>query len=330
MARVAGFSIDVPTDPALYEVARVGESLVHDGRGDIVDHAALREAFDRFEPDIVFHLAAQSLVREGYRTPVETMAANVMGTVNLLDAIRLRGKPCAAVIVTSDKCYENIGQVWGYRENDRLGGSDPYSASKGMAEIATASYRRSYFPADRIGEHGIRIASARAGNVLGGGDWARDRIAVDLAKGFAAGEPVSLRNPHALRPWQHVLEPLSGYLLLAARLSGDDAERYCDAWNFGPSPTQAASVGTLARVFASAWGEGATVIEAPDPHAPKEAAVLKMTIDKAVAELAWTPCWHFPQTIERTVDWYRRFLTLGEDARALCEEDLDAYEQAGD
>ncbi|MFN7002651.1 MAG: CDP-glucose 4,6-dehydratase [Roseinatronobacter sp.] len=329
-ARVAGFSIDVPTQPALYDLARISPLLAQDLRGDIADEHAVSRLMDQVRPEIVFHLAAQSLVRESYRDPVTTMATNVMGTITLLEALRRAARPCTVVIVTSDKCYANTGQVWGYRESDPMGGHDPYSASKGMAELAVASWRNSFFPPGSLADHGIRLASVRSGNVLGGGDWSVDRIAVDLVRGFAAGVPVALRNPRAIRPWQHVLDPLRGYLMLAQALQADEPAPFCDGWNFGPSPLQSVDVGTLAGLFADAWGKGAEVAETPDPAAPKEAAVLRLSIDKAVAELGWRPHWDVGQTVTRTVGWYRQVLSEGADAQACCIGDLEAHEQLAD
>ena len=331
-AHVSGYSIDVPTTPSLFDAGQIGALLAEDQRGDITYPQAVHSLIREVQPDVIFHLAAQSLVRRSYEDPIQTMATNVMGTITLLDAVRQTGRPCSIVIVTSDKCYENTGQVWGYREADPLGGHDPYSASKAMAEIAAATYRRSFFPVRMLSDHGIGLATVRSGNVLGGGDWSQDRIAVDLVKGFANGEVVTVRNPRSIRPWQHVLDPLLGYLTVAAGLQtgGTGAGKYCSEWNFGPSSGQSVDVGRLAKMFAKGWGRGAEVIETMSVNAPAEAAVLRLAIDKAVVNLGWSPRWDVDETVARTVSWYKRVLCEGADAQACCLSDLEAHEQLAD
>lgn len=329
-AHVSGLSLDIPTNPSLFEVAGIDSLVAHDHRGDIRNRQNLQDVIDETDPQIIFHLAAQSLVRAGYSDPIETFSTNVLGTANLLDAVRVRNRPCVVVVVTSDKCYENSEQVWGYREIDPLGGADPYSASKGAAEIVASSYRRSFFPPGRIDQHGVRLATARAGNVLGGGDWAPDRIAVDLVASLADGSPIVLRNPQAIRPWQHVLEPLSGYLLLAQRMGESDGARYCDAWNFGPTESTMVTVEQLTRMVARSWGTEAEIKLPQTDDAPSEAGILKMNIDKAMAELSWKPRWGLQDTVEHTVSWYRRYLANANSARELCEEDIGTYEQVQD
>jgi CDP-glucose 4,6-dehydratase len=269
-------------------------------------------------------MAAQSLVRESYRTPAETFDVNLMGTVSVLEAVRSRGGPCAVIVVTSDKCYENREQVWGYREIDRMGGRDPYSASKGAAELVVASYRRSFFPVDRLAQHQVQLASVRAGNVIGGGDWSADRIVADLARGISAGELVSIRSPLAVRPWQHVLEPLSGYLTLATRMLTSPAAQWCDGWNFGPLPDETLTVREVVESFVAAWGKGAWV-DRSDPGQPHEAHLLRLSIDKALAELNWRPHWTVSQALGRTAGWYRRYYDRPESAREACLDDFAAY-----
>jgi CDP-glucose 4,6-dehydratase len=272
-------------------------------------------------------MAAQPLVRQSYASPRETFDVNIMGTACLLDAVRQRGKPCVVIVVTSDKCYENRGLTRGYTETDPMGGFDPYSASKGATELLVASYRRSFFPPDRIRDHGVKLASARAGNVIGGGDWARDRIVTDMVAALMAGEPVPVRNPKAIRPWQHVLEPLSGYLTLAAAMLESDDPQWCDGWNFGPTPGGEPTVGELAADFIRAWGKG-TWRDVSHPGQLHEAPILRLCIEKAQQFLHWTPQWDSAETIVRTARWYRRVLIEKADAREECMADIAAYEQA--
>lgn len=328
-ARVAGYSLAPPTQPNNFDAAGVRDLLAHHYEGDVRDPAALDHALAETQPEVVFHLAAQSLVRESYQNPRATFDVNVMGTIGLLDAVRAAGRPCVVIVVTSDKCYENREQVWGYRELDPMGGFDPYSASKGATEIVTAAYRRSFFPPERIAQHGMKLSTARAGNVIGGGDWAKDRIIPDMVNHLIAGQPVPVRNPGALRPWQHVLEPLSGYLTLAARMLESDDPRLCDAWNFGPAPGEEVPVGQLADLFLQVWGEGSwqDKSRADQPH---EAGVLRLSIDKAIHQLGWRPRWPLAETIERTARWYRRFYGDGPtQAREACLADIDHYQRNG-
>ncbi|RMG12507.1 MAG: CDP-glucose 4,6-dehydratase [Planctomycetota bacterium] len=314
-ARVSGYALAPPTDPSLFAAARVEELLSAHHEADLRETERLERAVADAAPDVVFHLAAQALVRPSYAAPRETFAVNVVGTAALLDAVRALGRPCPVVAVTSDKCYENREQVWGYREDDPFGGHDPYSASKGAAEVLVASYRRSF---------GMRLASARAGNVIGGGDWAADRIVCDLARAVAAGEPLEVRSPRAVRPWQHVLEPLSGYLLLGARLLESDDPRWASGWNFGPLPGDELTVRELVERFLAAWGEGSWR-DASDPKQPHEAKVLRLCVDKALWELGWRPRWSADEAIRRTVEWYRAFHAGEGDPRALALAQIDAY-----
>ena len=326
-AEVTGLALAPSTEPSLFEDAGVAEGCRHllgDIRDPGVVHAAVRES----RPDAIFHLAAQSLVRLSYDEPVETVATNVMGTAHVLEAVRLERRPCAAVIVTSDKCYENREWDLAYRESDPMGGHDLYSTSKGAAELVTQAYRRSFFPAAKLAAHGVAVASARAGNVIGGGDWAKDRIVPDAIRALTAGTPIPVRNPRSVRPWQHVLEPLGGYLLLGAGLLGQlgDAQAYCDAWNFGPLTRDAQPVAALVGELVAAWGEGSWV-DAHQPDAPHEAGLLRLAIDRASARLGWSPRWDLRTTARHTAAWYRaRQRGAGPAAlRALMLEQIAAY-----
>lgn len=293
-AHVTGYALQA-ADLSMFralELEKSCESLQRDVR----DVDELTNVIDRTRPDVVFHLAAQSLVLSSYQDPLSTVQTNVLGTANLLEALRRIGRPCVVVIVTSDKCYENREWVYAYRENEAMGGHDVYSMSKGAAELVVASYRRSFFS-----ETEIRVASARAGNVIGGGDWAENRIVPDAIRALSRGAVIDVRNPHAIRPWQHVLEPLGGYLLLASRLAEDSA--FADAWNFGPFPDDTRTVEELVDRVISAWGSGAwTTQQREQPH---EAATLRLAIDKAMARLRWTPRWRFGEAVDRTVAWYK-------------------------
>jgi CDP-glucose 4,6-dehydratase len=289
------------------------------------------DVIGRRAPDAVFHLAAQSIVREGLVNPRQTFEVNVVGTASLLDAVRLAGNPCAVIVATSDKCYRNDGQVWGFRENDPLGGHDPYSASKGGAELVVDAYRSSFFPVEGIGDHGVRLASVRAGNVIGGGDWADGRIVPDAIRALTSGMDLVVRNPDSIRPWQHVLEPLSGYLKLARRLlSEEHPATWADAWNFGPSINDEAKVADLATGLVKAWGSGRWTAP-PEVVADVEAKTLRLGIDKAVSTLGWQPRWHLGETVTRTVDWYRNYYRDPKTSmRENSLDDIVAYEAAGE
>jgi CDP-glucose 4,6-dehydratase len=289
--------------------------------GDVRDPQALGEAVGRCKPEIVVHMAAQSLVRRSFSAPRETYETNVMGTVNLLEAVRADRRVRAVVNVTSDKCYENREWEWGYREHEPMGGHDPYSNSKGCAELVTAAFRRSFFS----NPDGTRLASARAGNVIGGGDWAQDRLVPDIMRAAAAGETLHVRNPTAIRPWQHVLNPLSGYLVLAQAL-WESQERAC-AWNFGPSDEDARPVGWIVRRIGDLWPEELRVTHDPGPH-PHEAHHLKLDSSRARAYLGWRPAWGLEEGLEAVVEWYRRWRE-GEDMRAVTLEQIHAFQYAG-
>ncbi|MBM4163220.1 MAG: CDP-glucose 4,6-dehydratase [Lentisphaerae bacterium] len=323
-ARVYGYSLPPPTAPSNYALSGIRSLLFGETLADIRDRDGLSRTLIGFKPDIVFHLAAQPLVRDSYAAPYETFDVNVMGTASLLDAVRKLKQPCAVICVTTDKCYENREQVWGYRECDPMGGHDPYSASKGAAELLIASYRRSFFASSDLDAHGVQLASARAGNVIGGGDWARDRIVTDMITALMAGRPVPVRNPHAIRPWQHVLEPLSGYLTLASAMQAKPSPHWCESWNFGPVPGTELPVGKLADAFVKAWGKGEWADQS-SPDQPHEASILRLSIEKAGWELGWHPRWRCDETVQRTAHWYRTVLCEGADARKACEADIKTY-----
>ena len=320
-AEVYGLSVDIPSNPSHFELTGLGSAETTVFR-DIRNRDALARTLDEARPEVVFHLAAQPLVRRSYAIPLETLEVNVLGTANLLEAIRAAGAPCAIVVATSDKCYANTGQVRGYRECDPMGGHDPYSMSKGAAELVVSSWRDSYFAAS---DSAIRLASARAGNVIGGGDWAQDRLVVDGFRAIAAGRPIVLRSPDATRPWQHVLEPLSGYLLLAARLAqAGDPQAFAQGWNFGPDPANVRPVRDVAEGLIAAFGKGEVVV-AEDPAAPHEAFALALNCDKAHQLLGWHPLWDFRETIARTVEWYARWLAGEADLRAVSRGQIADY-----
>jgi len=323
-AEVYGYSLPPPTEPSNYVCSNVRNVLCGETLGDIRDRPLICEALTSFRPDVVFHLAAQPLVLEGYCNPFDTFDMNVMGTASLLEAVRKLRQPCSVVCITTDKCYENREQVWGYRECDPMGGFDPYSASKGASEILIASYRQSFFLPAHLSEHGVQLASARAGNVIGGGDWARDRIVTDMVSALVSGRPVPVRNPHAIRPWQHVLEPLSGYLTLAASMLENPDRKWSSGWNFGPVSGSELSVAKLADTFIASWGQGAWVSQHVQEQ-PHEASILRLSIEKAGWELGWRPRWPCDEMVQRTASWYRRVLCEGADARQACEADIAAY-----
>ncbi len=328
-ADVTGFALAPNTEPSLFEDAGVADVCRHE-RGDVRDLDRLRRLVREVRPEVVFHLAAQPLVRLSYELPLETLESNTLGTAKLLEAIRLERQPCAVVVVTSDKCYENRERVQGYREDDALGGHDVYSMSKGAAELVVQSWRRSFFPPGRLADHGVAIATARAGNVIGGGDWARDRIVPDAIRALSAGCPVPVRKPGAIRPWQHVSEPLGGYLLLGAKLLGPDAPRYCEPWNFGPAPQSARPVAEVVQAVVEAWGSGSWS-PSPQANAPHEAEVLRLSIDKAFARLGWWPRWGLREAVVRTVAWYRERErgARGKALRDLTEAQIVDYLQPG-
>ena len=316
-AEVTGFALDAPTEGGREALRRLGVlKELRDLRGDVRDADALGGAFAAARPEVVFHLAAQPIVRTSYRQPVETFAANVMGTVNVLECIRTSDTVRSALIVTTDKVYENKEWPWGYRENEPLLGYDPYSASKSCAEIAAHSYRQSFFAGS-----GVRLSTARAGNVIGGGDFAPDRIIPDCIRAAVRGQVIDIRNPHSTRPYQHVLEPLSVYLMLAARQAGDDA--LVGAWNVGPDDADCVTTGELADLFCRMWGVGARW-EAHADGGPHEAHFLKLDCSKIKSELGWKPRWHIAAAVEKTVEWAKAW-EAGADMRAVTEAQIEAF-----
>jgi CDP-glucose 4,6-dehydratase len=320
-AQVTGYALSPPTQPSLFEVAHVAqgmESII----GDIRDGAALAKAMRVAASDIVIHMAAQPLVRRSYVDPVETYSTNVMGTVHLLEAVRQTPSVRAVVNVTSDKCYENKEWVWGYRENEPMGGFDPYSNSKGCAELVTAAYRNSFFQSSTINHQpSVAVATARAGNVIGGGDWAEDRLIPDILKAISENRPVVIRNPHAIRPWQHVLEPLSGYLQLAQKLY-EDGVAYAEGWNFGPNDEDAKPVQWIVERLTQQWGDGASWQLDQGDH-PHEAHYLKLDCSKARMRLDWQPKWDLAHTLEMIVAWHHAYLAQ-EDMRKVTLEQISA------
>ncbi|MEK1912957.1 CDP-glucose 4,6-dehydratase [Pseudomonas chlororaphis] len=322
-AEVSGFSLDPATEPSLFELARVAEGI-NDQRGDLRDLGALLELIAEIQPEIVLHLAAQPLVREGYRDPLGTYSSNVMGTLNLLEAIRQVGGVRACVLVTTDKVYANQEWLWPYRENEALGGHDPYSSSKACCELLAQSYAASFFPAERHAEHGLALATARAGNVLGGGDFAPERLIPDVLKAWSADEPVTLRYPQAVRPWQHALEPLAGYLQLAAGLY-EQGPRFAGAWNFGPSEADMCSVGEVVELLAARWPAAPGLrIEPSELH---EAGLLRLDSSRARQLLAWQPRWSLQQCLAQTLDWHLAW-QRGDDMRAVTLDQLNLYRGA--
>lgn len=319
-ADLTGFALAPPTSPALFDVANVAAGMTSI-IGDIRDREALTQALVAADPEIVIHMAAQPLVRASYDDPVGTYATNVMGTVHLLEAVRAAPRVRACCVVTTDKCYENREWAWGYREDEAMGGHDPYSNSKGCAELVTSAYRRSFFQDGT----GAAIGSGRAGNVIGGGDWATDRLVPDILRAVEQGEPVLIRNPLAIRPWQHVLEPLAGYLVLCQALHADPAAA-AEAWNFGPRDEDARPVQWIVERMCDLWGEGAgwTRDESVQPH---EANYLKLDISKARAGLGWGPRWSLGEALARIVAWHRAW-RAGEDMAARCHAEIAAYMQA--
>ena len=322
-AEITGYALDPQSHELLYSQLGLENRIVKDHRGDLSDRRALAKAVSDFRPEIVLHLAAQPLVRLSYDIPVETFATNVMGTAHLLDAVRLSGNPCSVVAVTTDKCYENRDWLHAYREEDAMGGHDPYSASKGAAELVINSYRRSFFTSNSK----IHLASARAGNVIGGGDWALDRIIPDCIRAVRMKQSIQVRNKIATRPWQHVLEPLSGYLWLAATLNSQPSnlDSLSSAFNFGPSLTSNRTVAELVQELVKHTGGQWT--DASDPHALHEASKLNLATDKAFHLLDWKPVWSFEKTVAMTAEWYLAEAS-GKSSLAHTRQQIEVYQQA--
>ena len=319
-ANVVGYALAPPSSPCLFDVAQVAQGMVS-LHGDIRNLEQMQKAMAQHQPEIVIHMAAQSLVRYSYQNPVETYATNVMGTVNVLEAVRQTASVKAVVVITSDKCYENREWVWGYRENEAMGGYDPYSNSKGCAELVTAAYRQSFF---NMAGHKVAVASARAGNVIGGGDWAADRLIPDMVRAVSENRPVLIRNPHAIRPWQHVLEPLSGYLLLAQKLY-EEGSGFAEGWNFGPSDDDAKPVQWIVERYTQLWGEGASwsLDQAEHPH---EAHYLKLDCSKARMRLDWQPKWSLAHALENITLWHKAH-QQGKNMREFSLRQIAAYQE---
>lgn len=318
-ANVTGISLDIPTEPSHFKAGRL-DRLLKDYRLDIRNNSDLKSLVSDIQPDFLFHLAAQPIVKRSFSDPVETWLTNTIGTVNVLEALRALEKRCVAVLITSDKCYDNVEWVWGYRETDSLGGSDPYSASKGAAELAIRSYVRSYFPADGL----VRLGVGRAGNVIGGGDWAEDRIIPDCVRAWCCEKPVQLRNPDATRPWQHVLEPLGGYLSLANALN-KDSKLHGQPFNFGPSMLKNHSVGELVSAMSKYWDKVQWEDVSSLYGGPHESSLLKLNCDKAIYHLNWQAALDFETTVKMTAEWYKTYYSSSNDISELSLSQIHAY-----
>ena len=320
-AKVIGYALNPPTDPSLFGLCRI-DRLVDSTIADVRDGVSLTNALLAAKPDIVIHMAAQPLVRDSYEIPVETYATNVMGTVHLFEATRHCDTVRALINVTTDKCYENKEWVWGYRESESLGGYDPYSSSKACSELVTSAYRNSFFGPKDHATHGVGVASARAGNVIGGGDWAPDRLVPDCIRAILKNEKVVIRNPQAIRPWQHVLEPLAGYLVLAQKLF-DDGPHYSEAWNFGPDDSDAKPVEWLVKELCAKWGNSASYTLDAGKH-PHEAHFLKLDCSKAKTVLGWRPLWDLKKAIDSIIEWTEAYAGK-KDVTAACMKQIEAY-----
>ena len=326
-AEVYGYALEPNTDPSLFMQLRLDGQVRHKV-ADIRDYEKLLSSIKKIQPDIIFHLAAQPLVRLSYQLPLDTLNTNIMGTANLLEGVRQAAFPCAMVVITSDKCYENREWNYGYRESDPMGGYDPYSMSKASAELVISSWRKSFFNPGKIKYHGIRVASARAGNIIGGGDWALDRIVPDCIRSLWEGKTIAVRNPKSTRPWQHVLEPLGGYLKLGAALMGaygKEMSRYCDAFNFGPFVTNNKDVETLVSELISQWGSGEWK-HVSTPEELHEASLLNLSIDKAYHTLGWAPKLDFKDAVKETVEWYRIAIEQPKRIREITSNQMEKYQ----
>lgn len=305
-ARVVGYSLDPYSKKGMFEACHLSEKLYADVRGDITDYNHLCATIEEYKPEIIFHLAAQALVRTAYQHPKETYETNLMGSLNILEAVRLNECVKTVIMITTDKCYENIEQIWGYKETDRMGGYDPYSSSKGCAELMIASYRNSYFNPKDYAKHGKAIASVRAGNVIGGGDWSDNRLIPDCIRYIESGKDIEIRNPKATRPWEHVLEPLSGYLKVGQKLIENPID-YATSFNFGPHISANKTVIEVVKRLVDYYGKG-NVVDAADPHAVHENTLLNLDVTKAYLMLQWEAKWGLQEAIEKTVDWYKEAL----------------------
>ncbi|HKN19682.1 MAG TPA: CDP-glucose 4,6-dehydratase, partial [Dissulfurispiraceae bacterium] len=326
-AEVTGYALSPPTNPSLFVLCRIGQLIKKSVVADVRDIKTLQQEMSAASPSIVIHMAAQPLVRDSYKVPVETYAINVMGTVNLFEAVRACTTVKAVINVTTDKCYENKEWMWGYRENEPLGGYDPYSSSKACSELVTSAYRSSYFHPGDYAAHGVGVASARAGNVLGGGDWASDRLIPDCVRALLKGEKMRIRNPHAIRPWQHVLDPLSGYLTLAQKLF-ETGPRYSEAWNFGPEEGDMKPVIWLVDRLCTKWGNNASYTVDQGTHV-HEANYLKLDCSKAKAMLGWRPIWDLGKAIDSVIEWTQAFKE-NKDVAAVCICQMEAYSAAAE
>ena len=327
-AKVYGYALDPPTTPSNFDQLELSKHI-RNKNNDIRDFQELKKYIREIKPDIIFHLAAQSLVRESYKNPLETIETNITGTANLLDAVRQLGISTNIVVITSDKCYENQEWLHGYRENDPMGGYDPYSVSKGAAELIVSAWRRSYFNIDKYSNHGVKLASARAGNVIGGGDWADNRIVPDCIRSLQDNKEISIRNPLATRPWQHVLEPLGAYLLLGEKLMNskiENIESYCTGFNFGPLSTSNKTVKLLVEEILKNWGGGSWNYRSDDAF--HEAFLLNLNTDKAYHLLGWKPVWDFKTTVEKTINWYKTTHTNSDDILQITEQQIKEYIEA--
>lgn len=327
-AMVIGYSVDIPTTPSNFQLSNLEQRII-DVRGDVKDYEKLRSTIEQYKPRVIFHLAGQAIVLRSYEQPKHTIDTNAGGTLNILEALRETKLAAVFVGITSDKCYEDQQMIWGYRESDRLGGYDPYGASKAMAELVIASYRNSFFNPSKYKEHGVAIASARAGNAIGGGDFADYRLIPDCMKALMAEEPVIVRNPTSVRPWQHVLVPLSGYLWLATKLV-EQEEDYTGAWNFGPLEVQPVDTQTIAEKAIELWGNGRWE-HRPIPGAKKETAILKLNWEKAANKLNWRPAYSWNEALTETVDWFKSYQEQKRsgnfDMYGICVEHINAFVQ---
>ena len=321
-AKVIGYSLDPPTTPSFFQATGLSGRVI-DIRGDILDFNKIFKTVKKHRPEFIFHLAAQPLVRQSYKNPLETFNVNVLGTANILESIRLSQYPTTCVCITSDKCYENREWNYAYRENDPLGGHDPYSASKGAAELVIASYRNSFFNPGKENPL-VSLSSARAGNIIGGGDWAEDRIVPDCIRALVKKKPIEIRNPHAIRPWQFVLDPLFGYLWLALKMK-EDPEAYADAWNFGPYHANAVDVQTLTEKVLEEWGSGTWKGVSNNETAPHEARYLKLDTAKSISKLGWKPVYDIEKTILKTIVWYKEYYTGKTDMYEFSLKQVKTY-----
>ena len=329
-AQVVGVALEPPTDPSHFEVANVADKMERSVIGDIRDERFVSPLIAETQPDLVMHLAAQSVVRAGYDDPLETFSTNVMGTANVLEAVRRTSaqssKPCAVLVVTSDKCYENVEQTWGYRECDPMGDHDPYGGSKGAAEIVVRTYRHSFFPVERLSQHGVWLASARAGNVIGGGDWTSNALIVDAVRSITQDVPIQIRSPLAVRPWQHVLQCLSGYLTISAKLLQAQDPGICSGWNIGPQPGNELTVRRVVEQFIEYWGTGQWEDQS-NPDQLREAGILRLSIDKALTHLDWQPGWDVFTTLRKTAEWFQQYTQTPEAMQEISFSHIEQYEQ---